>query len=166
MNNGKLTAKLIADLAKHVSNGLANKDAIRLVGISEPTFYRWLREAADEEQAKPLHLELVDALDKASAAFKAANLGIIRAAATEPTVETQEHVIEHKDGTQTKEVRRTTRPPTWQPAAWLLERRFPGEFGRRMIEHAGKLETDASPTTVNVVFGDEVIEPEPEDGGE
>ena len=116
--------------------------------ISEPTFYRWQKEAADEKTTTPLHQQLVEALDEAQASFKAANLGIIRTAATDPTVETQEHVIQHKDGTETKEVRRITRPPTWQPAAWLLERRFPGEFGRRFIEHAGKLETDAQATVV------------------
>jgi hypothetical protein len=29
----------------------------------------------------------------------------------------------------------------WQAAAWILERRYPHEFGRTVREHAGKVET-------------------------
>ena len=159
----KLKASVIAELAEHVSNGLSNQDSARLAGISEATFYRWLREAADEKTSTPDHQQLVAALENAEASFKAVNLGIIRSAATDSTVETRV-VDRYVDGKLVTETTTITRPPTWQPAAWLLERRFPGEYGRRFIEHAGKLDTDGEPKVVHVVFGTETDpeDPEPE----
>ena len=48
-----------------------------------------------------------------------------------------------------------TKPPTWQAAAWLLERKFPGEFGRRVVEPEGKVKGSAATRTIQIVFGDE-----------
>lgn len=37
-------------------------------------------------------------------------------------------------------IRRAARDGQWQAAAWLLERRYPGEYGRTVQEHRGKQE--------------------------
>lgn len=31
---------------------------------------------------------------------------------------------------------------TWQAAAWKLERRYPREYGRQVIEHSGKVDVE------------------------
>ena len=42
--------------------------------------------------------------------------------------------------------------PSWQSAAWWLERNYPEEFGRRQaIEHSGKIERDE----IKVIVADE-----------
>ena len=134
----KLTRERIETLAGYVVNGCTNRDAARLAGVGETTLYRWLERArADESEGRrTLHVRLARALVEAEAGFRRSQLEVIRRAATESSVEVRERTL--SDGTT--ETIRTERPPSWQPAAWLLERRFPGDFGRR-LEHRGTLDT-------------------------
>ena len=47
---------------------------------------------------------------------------------------------------------RETVSPSWQASAWLLERKFPEEFARKVIEHWG---LDSNPSSaVTLVFDD------------
>ena len=132
----KLTPEIIKTLAKHVSNGHTNIDACRLAGISEATFYRWLKIA--EGKTSGLHYDLDEALERANADFKQFHLDIIIDAASTPKKQTHREQISvpgppGDDGKPTTKIEKvkvtvTETPPQWTASAWLLERKFPDEF--------------------------------------
>ena len=133
----KLTRDRLAKLAGYVADGCTNRDAALLSGIAESTLYQWLDVARDHEsegQTRTIHVRLAHALIEAEAGFRNSQLEVIRRAALEPSVEIRERTL--SDGTT--ETTRIERPPSWQPAAWMLERKYPGEFGRR-LEHSGTI---------------------------
>lgn len=96
----KLTEEMVGRMAALKADGLSNKDICRAVGINEATLYRWLKEPRGR-----LHRALSDELKKAEAAYKQELLSTIRAAAREKT-------------------------GYWTAAAWLLERKYPEEYGK------------------------------------
>ena len=99
-----LTDELIDNLCKCISNGLNNKDACAMCGVTEDTFYKWLREAEDNNKVtnKGIKVKLAESLKKAEAKFKAFHLGNITKSASSD----------------------------WKASAWILERKFPKEFAR------------------------------------
>ena len=145
----KLTPELQATICGHIANGLTFKDAFTLSGVSSAAFYRW-RQRGEEAQSGR-YREFVEALKGAESSFRDTHLSVIRRAATEPSETIKEHVKRNPDGTELKEVTRTKHPPAWAPSAWLLERKYPGEFGRRVIEHDGKVD-GGGPAQVRVEF--------------
>jgi transposase len=102
-----LTEKLIDELCAAVRNGAYIETAAALSGISKDSFYRWLRQA-DDEDAPALTKELSYAVKKALAEAEMRDLDTIGRAA---------------DGGQ------------WQAAAWRLERKFPEKWGRKTHTH-------------------------------
>ena len=107
----KLNKELIDDILTYKENGLSDKDVCDIVGISQQSFYEWLKEAETGINAKnaekpvtnyELKIELAEGLKKARAAFKAYHIQTITQAAKK----------------------------NWQAAAWMLERMYPKEFGR------------------------------------
>lgn len=119
MAKTKLTDQLIDELTTYIENGMNNHDSAKLCLITEDTLYRWLREAEEvDENGKPLkryerQRKLKDAMQKAQSAFKAYHVQNITKAARK----------------------------NWQASAWMLERRFPDEYGRGidryMLKQAG-----------------------------
>ena len=100
-----LNDELIENLCKCISNGLNNKDACAMCGVTEDTFYKWLREAEDTKSRvnhRELKIKLAESLKKAEAKFKAFHLGNITKSAS----------------------------GDWKASAWILERKFPKEFAR------------------------------------
>lgn len=99
-----LNDELIENLCKCISNGLNNKDACAMCGVTEDTFYKWLREAKDNNKVtnKGIKVKLAESLKKAEAKFKAFHLGNITKSAS----------------------------GDWKASAWILERKFPKEFAR------------------------------------
>ena len=91
----KLTPELSRDFCKAIQLGMTYKLCCHYVGISEPTFYRWLQEA-DKPGGRKEQKEFRKALKAAEAKGAAHNLAIIHRAAEEGS---------------------------WQAAAWVLERR-------------------------------------------
>ena len=98
----KLTEELQAEICKYIEQGNTYDRACRLTGISDSIFYLWKAEGEKSESGK--YFEFLEAVKKAADLFKAWNIGVIMKAAQENT---------------------------WQAAAWLLERKYPEEFGRR-----------------------------------
>jgi hypothetical protein len=97
----KYTPALIAEIASSIKEGNTQEDSARMAGIHVSTFYDYMK-----------HSEFSEAVEKAHAEFKKANVLAIRAAG-----------IRAKNG----EVH-----GSWQANAWLLERKYPEEFGQRL----------------------------------
>lgn len=133
----KLTPKLSKSLCGYISHGLTIKDACRLTGVHPSTLARWRN--PDYEPNSPIHQQLALDLEEAESAFKRVHVDVIERAALLPSTVTREIIKEHPDGSVTKDVTTETRPPKWTASAWLLERRFPAEFGRR-LEHSGDIQ--------------------------
>jgi hypothetical protein len=89
------------------------------VGITPQTGYNWLKRGNDAKSG--IYFDFFEAVKKAEAEAEAATVVIIRKAALD----------------------------TWQAAAWWLERRFPGKWGKQIrdIKHSGKVEHDIVDTT-------------------
>ena len=69
-NKGKYNYKIANRLVQAVSSGMSQRNASKLIGISEDTFSRWKRE----------HKEFADKLEASSQMFLAKNLEIIQKA--------------------------------------------------------------------------------------
>jgi len=120
----RLSKQLIEQIATYIENGNFAQDACKLADVSEAGYYKWLatgRAILDGElpktKANALTVDLVEAIKHADAKFKAYHLSNINKAS------------------------RTT----WQASAWMLERRFPEEYGRR-TDNAVKVEADGAVT--------------------
>jgi hypothetical protein len=104
---------MVAEAIKLKGDGLADADIICALGIHPSTFYRWIGEPKNK-----LQRELSDGLKKEEAEFKHTLLTTIRAAAL-------------------------ARNQYWTAAAWLLERKYPDEYGKadRRREDEGASDT-------------------------
>jgi len=104
----KLTPGLQEDFCKAIQLGMTYKLSCAYVGISEPTFYRWLQEA-EKPTGRKAQKDFRKALKAAEAKGAAHSLAVIRRAAD--------------DG-------------NWTAAAWILERRhgFRKEIPQQLLE--------------------------------
>ena len=99
----KLTYDLIAQIVELKRDGLCDADIIAAIGVHPATFYRWLK---DGENAKTgVKRALYDKLKKAESEYKRCLLTTIKGAAE-------------------------SRAQFWTAAAWLLERKYPMEYGK------------------------------------
>ena len=118
----KITEDLIKIICELKGKGMSNKDICMAVGIHEATLYRWLNKPSAR-----LHRVLSEEFKKAEARYKQELLDTIRGAAL------------------AKRQYRTA-------AAWLLERKYPEEFGRPETRKTA-VETEDAP---KIVLGVEV----------
>jgi len=115
----KYSPETVKTICDHILIGLSQKDAALMAGISESVFYLWKSQA---EAGDPEKLEFLESLKKAEAQLKASSLMEIT-----------------KQGKENK---------SWQAIAWILERKFPKEFGRwdrtslEIVDNATLSETD------------------------
>ena len=99
----KLTYELVEQIVELKRDGLCDADIIAAIGVHQATFYRWLKEG---ENAKTgVKRALYEELKKAEAQYKRCLLTTIQSAAE-------------------------SRAQYWTAAAWLLERKYPLEFGK------------------------------------
>lgn len=118
----KLTEELIEIICDLKAKGMHNKDICAAVGIHEATLYRWLNKPSCK-----LHRALGEEFKKAEARYKQELLESIRETAL-------------------------SKPRYWTAAAWLLERKYPEEFGRPETRKTA-VEVDDAP---KIVLGVEV----------
>jgi transposase len=127
----KLTPELIGQIETSLQSHVSIITTCDLVGISQETFFRWLREG------------------------EAATSGSKR--------EFYETVKRARAMSRVMLVSQISKDPSWQAKAWILERQYPEEFGRRqLIAHAGAdgksdLPTAAAPAvklTINMQKAD------------
>ena len=111
MRKPKLTYRMVEQAVEMKGHGLSNVDICAGLGITEGTFYRWLRE--DDTKLKRA---LKQGLKKAEAEYKETLLQSIMATATRE------------------------KNPQWTAAAWLLERKYPDEYAQtaRRVESEGE----------------------------
>lgn len=134
----KLTPELIEQAAQLKGEGLSNQDICAALGVSETAFYGWLQTEDGEGnpiRKKPLEIELAEALKNAEAGFKRALL---------------------------RSIRQAGRDKDWKAHAWMLERLYPGEFGRvdRVQAEVKQQTTAAVAVTHYFDYGDEEGEQE------
>ncbi|MBR3313689.1 MAG: helix-turn-helix domain-containing protein [Atopobiaceae bacterium] len=99
----KLTNKLVEQIVELKRDGLCDADIIAAIGVNPSTFYRWLK---DGENAKSgVKRTLFEEIKKAEAFYKKSLLTTIKDAAM-------------------------SRAQYWTAAAWLLERKYPMEYGK------------------------------------
>jgi len=99
-------------IIKYISNGNYLKTACMAAGISEQTFYNWLHRAeVGGDNGNKIYVEFFEELKRAEAKSIAKNVETIQKAS--------------------KNVNQ------WSAAAWLLERKYPADFGRRVELEVG-----------------------------
>jgi hypothetical protein len=120
----KLTPQLQKQIGDNITLGMPLKFAAEAAGITEPTFYNWLKRG--ESETKGQFFEFSEHVKECQAKAVQLHLKLITKAATEGS---------------------------WQASAWILERRHPEEFGRREkvemdgnMKHSGKVEFDSNIT--------------------
>jgi hypothetical protein len=110
-------------------------DIIAAIGVHPSTFYRWLK---DGEEAKTgVKRALYDELKKAESQYKRCLLTTIKSAAE-------------------------SRAQYWTAAAWLLERKYPMEYGK--MERKAD-DGDNAPVQLVLDFTIEPVADDDEDGG-
>lgn len=112
-----LTPELQQAICDNITAGLNQEDAAEYAGVPLRTFYNWLQRGEREEKrlaqspgAKPqpreaIFLQFWQAVKKARLDFKRTQIRNVKQAA-----------LQH-----------------WQASAWLLERRWPKEFGQQVL---------------------------------
>lgn len=105
-----LTPELIETIALNVASCAPLKDCAQAAGISRETLDEWLRRADDPREPDPIYRSLAESVARAR------STAVVGMAATA------------RSGRK-----------GWQGSAWLLERRYPEEFGppKRQLEHSG-----------------------------
>ena len=137
------TPETIKAVCDNITLGLSNRDAAVLAGISEWSFYDWLRRgdveldrvAASSRRKVRVREEpftlFSQAVKKAKSVRKQVLIGRIQKAA-QGGAEYVETKTVHRDGKPVEETIITkVLHPEWTAAAWLLERMHPQEFGKR-----------------------------------
>ena len=100
MRKTKLTYQMVDQAVALKRDGLCDADIIDALGVHPSTFYRWLQ-SPDTKVKRALR----DGLKKAESEYKRQLLLTIRSAAL-------------------------SRSQHWTAAAWLLERKYPDQYGR------------------------------------
>ena len=121
MPKPKLTEEMVEQAIKLKGDGLSNGDIICALGIHESTFYRWIGNPKNK-----LQRALSEGLKKEEAEFKQTLLTTIRAAAL-------------------------ARNQYWTAAAWLLERKYPDEYGKAERQRDGAADEAAPRIVLGVV---------------
>lgn len=125
-----LTEERVTTIADLVATGMGVERAAALAGVSKTAFHNWARVGREElerlaaagdpegepEASKRLNVELVNAVQKAQAAFILQRISRIKEAG--------------ENG-------------AWQADAWLLERLHTQEFGRQTKESANRADENA-----------------------
>ena len=127
----KLTRKLVDQIVELKRDGLCDADIIAAIGVNQSTFYRWLKDGEDAKSG--VKRALYTELKKAESEYKRTLLTTIKSAAM-------------------------SRAQYWTAAAWLLERKYPMEYGK--MERKAE-ESDNAPVQLTLGL---VIEPMAEDG--
>lgn len=99
--------------AQALELGSTIRHACAYAGFAERTYYGWQKDAEDNPDSP--YAEILTIRREAEARGMMANLARIQKAA--------------KEG-------------TWQAAAWMLERKWPQDYGRRAVDHRAEIKVE------------------------
>lgn len=122
----------------NVRRGMTWESAATLAGVNRRTVERW--KARGRKQPAGAYGKFLDMCEQATQAFKSRHLAIVEGA-TKVRRKTRTVTKSHPGGKQTREVHVERILPDAGTSRWFLERRFPEEFGRQVVQHTGKVET-------------------------
>ncbi len=105
----KFSKERVEEICSYIAQGLSQKDAVTLSGISESVFYLWKSDHPDNPLSEKQRMDFLESLKRAESENKKHHIDIIRQASEK----------------------------SWQASAWWLERRYKEEFAVRS-EHTGK----------------------------
>lgn len=98
----KLSPEVIKNAGTLAANGMTDRGIYNYLGISHETFYRWLK-LGEEKKTGPAH-EFSETIKKGRA---------------------------HLEGDCLKDIIQAGKSGEWQARAWILERRWPEDYGKR-----------------------------------
>lgn len=144
----KLTPKTQKLAIDALLGGASQKEAAAVAGVALSTFTNWLARGA-EEKAKPLYVDFLDEVTRATALATARLREIVQMGA-DGHLESVERIktttvtttIQGPVETVTETEKRKTVPSS-ADARWLLERRDPDVYAdqsRHKVEHGGQVE--------------------------
>jgi len=128
-----LNTEVIDSIANWLKLGYYQEDAAIMAGISERTFYSWMKQANEIEENNPetedekelVFLQLLQAVKKARA---------------------------ESEGAHIRNIRRAADNGNWQASGWFLERSHPKKWGRRSaLELSGQ---DGKPIEFDIKYAD------------
>ena len=99
----KLTPEVQDKIVNALRAGNYQETAAKYAGISDKTFYEWMRRGESDDPKEAIFVEFRQAVEKAKSDAEVRDVALIDKAAS--------------DG-------------TWQAAAWKLERKYPHRWGR------------------------------------
>jgi transposase len=133
----KFTPDVRQKIVNAVRGGNGRETSARVAGISEATLYGWLDRGRREKSGQ--FNEFYEAVQKAEAEAEVeAVLRIRQASIGGQVVSRKTTTRTNRAGETVTRVDETYSRPEWQAAAWLLERKYPGRWGRRErleVEH-------------------------------
>lgn len=125
----KLTPETKKKLLDGIKIGMPIDAAVSVAGIDKVTFYSWKNRG--EKDTKGIFREFLNSLKEAEAIGIASLLQTIHKSTQGGNVKTFKKTVKDSAGniiSVTEEERMV--PIQFTPAAWILERRFPNQFGR------------------------------------
>lgn len=129
----KLTKEIQGALVEGVGLGLKIEDMCALAGIGQSTYFSWLDKG--ENGKVKIYMEFLEAIKRAQPQRKKTLLGrIYQAACGGKIIKDKKTTTRYEGGeivsTDVVESEHEV-APDWKADAWMLERGFPDEFGRR-----------------------------------
>jgi hypothetical protein len=172
----KINRELVDKIIRFVRAGNYIETASAAAGIHKDTFYAWLKAGSrlihkgddalkglrgKDRDASALMMDLAAGIDQALAEAEARDLITIEKAAQGHKVE--KRVVKKVGETIVEETITTESQFDWHAAAWRLERKYPGRWGRReRIEHSGPdggpIKTEALPPNLKNLSPEEKLQ--------
>jgi transposase-like protein len=110
--------------------GLTYQQAAQVAGIDETTLHRWKRQGEKAKSGK--FRQFYQAIKKANVKARLVLLERIgKTGEGGEIVKTTSEIHDAKGNLVRRVITKKEMPPVWQASAWILERRFPDEFGRK-----------------------------------
>ncbi len=157
MGKSTLTKEIQAQIVEILEAGNYQKTAYESLGIPKATYFNWLKEGekAESKEGKltkkeETYLDFLDSIKRAVQVARQKNLQCVQDATQGGAVISETEYFDKSGNVSSKKT--VYSAPSWQAAAWFLERTSPDEFGRRdRHEHIGK---GGRNITIEVVYDD------------
>ena len=162
-----LNPEVSKNICKALEHGMPLKHAAAAVNVDETTVYRWLKKGSEPEKHPKVYATFARSVARARAkCLEKATKSIMKAAEGYDVKRTTKTTKELKDGTiVTTESEDVSHERDWRAAAFMAERQFPAEFGRKdRVEHSGN---GAEPLRIVISRAEPppgLNEPEPPEG--